>query len=84
MHKEYYSEDTSFFNLNTTFTGNPKTQRGFSWQATEEYSDMVIEYSEGSSLSDAVQEQADYTIQSAMEDVSKGKICTLDELRTNR
>lgn len=25
-----------------------------------------------------------YTIQSAMEDVSKGKICTLDELRTNR
>ena len=30
------------------------------------------------------QEQADYTIQSAMEDVSKGKICTLDELRTNR
>jgi len=61
LHKEYYSDDTTFFNLNTTFSGSPKTERGFSWQAMPEYNDMVIEYSEGSSLSNATQVQAEYT-----------------------
>lgn len=61
LHKEYYSDETTFFNLNTTFSGDPKTERGFSWQAVPEYDDMVIEYAAGSDLTDALRVQAEYT-----------------------
>ncbi|MBO5007832.1 MAG: metallophosphoesterase, partial [Clostridia bacterium] len=58
LHTEYYSDETNFFNLITTFTGDPKTQRGFSWEATTEYSNMVIEYSEGDTIDNAISVKA--------------------------
>lgn len=60
LHTEYYDEETTFFNLNTTFTGDPKTERGFSWEAVSEYDNMVIQYAEGTSLANPTQKKAPY------------------------
>ncbi len=38
------SERTIDYNLNTTFCGDPKTMRGFSWDAPFKFEDMVLMY----------------------------------------
>lgn len=58
LHKKYYDEDATFFNLNTSFSGDPKTERGFSWEAVPAYDNMVIEY--GVTGGEVTQVKADY------------------------
>lgn len=60
LHGEYYDENTTFFNLINTLTGDPKTTRCFSWEAIPDYDNMVIEFAKGSALSNAIQKRADY------------------------
>lgn len=60
LHTEYYDEDDTFFNLNTTFAGDPQTMRGFSWEAMPEYDDMVIQYAEGGTLTNPTTKPAPY------------------------
>ena len=62
LHTEYYDDDTTFFNLTTTFTGDPKTRRGFSWEAMPEYENMVVEYSKGNELTSPKRVAATYEI----------------------
>lgn len=66
LHTEYYAKDTTFFNLNTTFTGDPKTERGFSWQAVPDYDKMVIEYAEGATLTNPTRKTAPYKTESVV------------------
>ncbi len=58
LHDEFYGDDYTFWGITTTFIGDAKHERGFSWQAKPEYDDMVIEYAEGETLTDAVQVKA--------------------------
>lgn len=58
LHDKFYGDDYTFWGITTTFTGNAKNERGFSWQAKPEHDDMVIEYSEDENLTDAVQIKA--------------------------
>lgn len=45
LHQEFYTDEDKFFNLVTTFYGDAKTTRSFSWEAQEEYDNMVLQYS---------------------------------------
>lgn len=49
LHNKFYGEGDRFFNIVTTFSGDPHTSRAFSWEAQPQYNDMVIEYREKSS-----------------------------------
>lgn len=60
LHSEYCDEDTTFFNLINTLTGDPKNTRGFSWEAVPDYRHMVIEYEKGNTLSNPVRKEASY------------------------
>ncbi len=37
-------EDITDYNLNTTFSGDPRYERGFSWEASSKFENMVIQY----------------------------------------
>ena len=44
LHQKFKFDDEKFYCLVTTFIGDPKTQRGFAWEAELEYNDMVLQY----------------------------------------
>lgn len=44
LHQIFKFDDAGFYDLNMTFTGDPKTQRGFAWEAELDYDDMILQY----------------------------------------
>ena len=44
MHQNFKFDDAGFYDLNTTFIGDPKTERGFAWEAELDYDDMILQY----------------------------------------
>lgn len=44
LHQSFYKESDKFFNLVTTFCGDAKTSRAFSWEAQTDYDGMVLQY----------------------------------------
>lgn len=44
FHQIFKYDDAGFYALNTTFIGDPKTERGFAWEAELDYDDMILQY----------------------------------------
>ena len=44
FHQNFKYNDDGFYNLNTTFIGDAKSERGFAWEAELDYSDMILQY----------------------------------------
>ena len=44
LHQDFKYDDEKYYDLVTTFIGDAKTQRGFSWEAELDYDDMILQY----------------------------------------
>ena len=44
LHQNFKYGDAKYYDLVTTFIGDAKTQRGFSWEAELDYDDMILQY----------------------------------------
>ena len=52
LHQYFKYDDAGYYDLNTTFIGDPKTQRGFSWEAELDYDDMILQYKKADEADD--------------------------------
>ena len=52
LHQKFKFNDDKFYCLVTTFIGDPKTQRGFTWEADLDYDDMILQYKKDSEPDD--------------------------------
>lgn len=56
LHQNFKFNDAGFYDLVTTFTGDAKTQRGFSWEAELDYDDMILQYKKSGEADDKLSE----------------------------
>lgn len=67
LHQEFKFNDEKYYCLVTTFIGDPKTQRGFTWEAELDYDDMVLQYKvAGESDSKLIEVKPDYEKQGVL------------------
>ena len=52
LHQNFKYDDAGFYDLNTTFIGDAKTKRGFSWEAELDYDDMILQYKKADEADD--------------------------------
>ena len=60
LHQNFKYDDAGFYDLNTTFIGDAKTGRGFSWEAELGYDDMILQYKKTDEADDKLIDVAPY------------------------
>ena len=66
LHQNFKYDDAGFYNLNTTFIGDAKTGRGFSWEAELNYDDMILQYKKADEADDKLIDVAPYREKAAV------------------
>lgn len=52
LHQYFKYDDAGYYDLVTTFVGDAKTQRGFTWEAELDYDDMILQYKKADEADD--------------------------------